>query len=216
MSEEVWERIGEGITARRREKPKPVSVGDALKAWQTHLADWFSSPTSPWERHRPMLDDLEARWKELWATRPAEDGPSLFVWQRQHMQERHSEFWYLSQIRACAAGIEHHIAAGQAGAAVHEAIMLGEYITELRMKACWELPAMWGEAGLTVRKDAAAATRKMSVAERAAIVSQIRDERGLGLRDAFRVAAQRFPEGGKVNSWKEDWYAHKKASSPTD
>ncbi|MFL0585838.1 hypothetical protein ACH0BU_04250 [Sphingomonas olei] len=184
-----FERIGDGITARRRRKRKVVSTFEAVRAWADHNNKLNETPHGPWDQHRPMLDEMRARWAEIRKTEPSLDAPNRRDWQQEHQQQRHSEFWYLSAIRAAESAIDHHIRQGEIGWAVHEAMLLGELITELRMKSCWEEPAMFGERRFRELQDAGAASRKGPDEQRVAAWLKHRAA-GANFKDADFLAAQ--------------------------
>ncbi|WP_188656346.1 hypothetical protein [Stakelama pacifica] len=216
MAEEEFERVGSGITARRRRKNKSVApTVDAFRALAAHLRGWNTTPATPWEKHRPQIDACRERLHEIMRGAPE---PYLsddwFDWQETNMRERQDEAWYLDNILRQANCVDHHVKQGAIGWAIHEAMLLSELLTELRVKQCWELPAMWGEQRLKDAKEAAADRRKMSDEERREIVEQIAAERGLGVRDAIRTAAVRRPDGGKESSYRTAYY--KKVSKPVD
>jgi len=188
MADEI-ERIGSGITARTRRKPKQVPVAEGLRAWAEHLRALNADPLNPWMQHKDMLDAMRARWSEIRATQPPFDSPERWDWQQEHQQKRHSEFWYLDAIRATESAINHHMKSGAIGWAVHEAMHLGELITEMRMKACWEAPAMFGERRYREVKDAGAASRKGSDEQRVETWLKHRAG-GVGYKDADYLTAK--------------------------
>jgi hypothetical protein len=110
--------------------------------------------------------------------------------------------WYLQRMIAETGMMFGQRARGDIDAACISARELGLLTMESKMKFDWETHALSGRKSF----EGGQGTRKASDEERRRIVCEIIKERGMGARDAFRIAEQRFREIGSEASFKHSYY----------
>jgi hypothetical protein len=198
------EKIGDGITARYREKREMVPADEGLRLWAEHLSH------SPWERHQEQIEAARAHLIELLEDCPkvSEDLAAHNDWRATYMRERQDLAWYLAEIDAHAKLAEDCRENGNTDWAMHHAMMIAEAFTEMRFKQIWEPNALRGQK---VGEGLAAAAKQTNLRH-----SDLREKRFARLRELLdrmnlesAIAACEAEGLGRADAIKRQWNRHK-------
>lgn len=195
--------IGSGITRRRQVYSRlDLNTDVGAETFASAMRERNEELYKPWAGKRRLIDRARARLSELEKSLPrAVDDLEAF---NTHYRERDSELWYLWQIDICASVAEAAIQEGRPWEAVEQAMLIGEYLTELRIKSLWDEFAMAGKKAKDSSAFGAEMRRRRPAADRCAEVQRLVDE-GKTLSRAFALVGKR--ERSSPSTIKRDWYA---------
>jgi hypothetical protein len=157
----------------------------------------------PWANHRQWA---EAAREAL--TRERKDKPAGY-----QFKTREEAGWYLDRMITLERAVRHHIEAGDAAWAAHEAVLFGETFNEFQLKLAREELFLLGKRTLEQRTAGGSATRKGSDAKRVEKV-RLYLARGDKLTEAYRNAARDLDCG--VSTVRGAWDRMKKGADASD
>lgn len=195
--------IGSGITRRTRVyRLLDPNTDVGAETFALAMRERNEVLYKPWAEKRRLIDRARTRLSELEKLMPsAVDDLEAF---NDHYRERDSELWYLWQIDVCASVAETAVQEGRPWEAVEQAMLIGEYLTELRIKSLWDEFAMAGKKAKDSSALGAEMRRRRPAEDRCAEVQRLVDE-GKTLSRAFRLVGER--ESSSPSTIKRDWYA---------
>lgn len=128
-------------------------------------------------------------------------------------EERDSEAWYLDRVDICTRVAESAVKEGRPWEAAENAMLIGEYLTELRLKFDFDEYVKQAKKAEENRLAANKTRRKDSPKSRFEQVVAL-TAKGQSLRNACRIVAKR--EDSHPSTIQHDYYKHKNRPKPMD
>jgi len=204
MARRITKSVGTGITARRKTELQfdpdlpddAAELDKALLAMNARLETTWGSNLRILDAVRTRLAEIKAQTSSLQEDMDAHDAA---------FRERESEGWYLHSIDIERRIADYAMAEGRPNEAVQSALLIGEYLTELRFKELWEHPAMVGlpmvESGKSRRRG------EFTKHERVAEVNRLR---AAGMKVGKAIASVAHQERVTVKAIEREYYDRNK------